>query len=185
MTSNNNEHIINATNLSVEKSRELLQTSLESIEKLAKLQLDASNKVLNDASDTLKQIIAIDNPKDFFEKINQLTTHSVENHVCNCRELYKVMQDVQVKIAKIMQEHIQGSQQHMRDAVEDLSNFNSSSFNGTNFGMNNLANDSIKNWIDGANQVMTNLQKMSSQMQDFFKAATEVGTASVKKNTTK
>lgn len=181
MINKNNENITEATVASVEKARELLQTSIESIEKVAKLQLDASRRILDETSDALKQITTVDNPKDFFDKVSQLASHSVENNMGNCRELYEVVQEVQLKISKMIEESIQASQQNVQNAVEGFSNFNPSSFGNTH----NMANESVKNWMNAANQAMANLQKVAGQMQDSFKAAATATTETAKKATTK
>lgn len=186
MINKNNEHLAEAASVTVENARELMQTSLESIEKVAKLQLDASKKMLDEASQAIKEISAANNPKDFFERFSQLASHSVETNIGNCRDLYEVMQDVQTKMSKMIESNIQTSQKNVANAVQGLKD----NFNATNsFGSgNNAASESVKNWINSANQAMANMSKMASQMSDLansnIKAATTASAAAAKKATT-
>ncbi len=153
-----NKQLAEAASVTVENAREFMQTSLESIEKVAKIQLDASKKILSETSIAIKEISSINNPKDFFERVSQLATNSVESNIENCRELYEVMQEVQTKVSKMIESNIQTSQSNMANAVEGLANFNPS---------NNLASDSVKNWINNVNQAVTNMNKMATQISEF------------------
>lgn len=179
MINKKNERLAEAATVSVENAREFMQTSLESIEKVAKLQLDSSKKMLDETSQALKEISSAANPKDFFARLSQLATHSVESNITNCRDLYEIMSEVQTNVSKLIEANIQNTQQNIATAVEGLSKFNPSNAN---------ASDSVKSWINSANQAMSTMQQMASQVSEFtnknIKAATTAA-QSVKKATAK
>lgn len=180
MINQKNERLAEAASVSVDNAREFMQNSLESIEKVAKLQLDSSKKMLEETSQAIKEISSAANPKDFFSRLSQLATHSVESNISNCRDLYEIMSEVQTNLGKLIETNIQNTQQNIATAVEGLSKFNPSNAN---------ASDSVKNWINSANQAMSNMQKMASQVTEFtnknIKAATTAATATAKKATAK
>ena len=179
MINQKNEHLAEAASVNVENAREFMQASLESIEKVAKLQLDASKKMLAETSEAIKEISSANNPKDFFERVNQLATHSVETNIGNCRDLYEVMQEVQSKVSKMIEANIQTSQQNMANAVGGFANFNQA----------NPASDSVKNWVNSVNQAVSNMTKMAAQISEFanknIKAATTATAAAEKKTAAK
>ena len=170
MTNQKNEHLIEAASVNVENAREFMQASLESIEKVAKLQLDASKKMLAETSEAIKEISSANNPKDFFERVNQLATHSVETNISNCRDLYEVMQEVQSKVTKMIEANIQTSKQNMANAVGGFANLNQA----------NPISDPVKNWVNSVNQAVSNMTKMAAQFSEFanknVKATTEATT---------
>ena len=180
MTNLKNERLAEAASVSVENAREFMQTSLESIEKVAKLQLDSSKKMLEETSQAIKEISSASNPQDFFSRLSQLATHSVESNITNCRDLYEILSEVQTNVGKLIETNIQHTQQNIATAVEGLSKYNPS---------NAAASDPVKNWINSANQAISTIQKMATQVTEFttknIQAASEAGVAAAKKATAK
>lgn len=177
MINKKNEHLAEATATTVENAREFLQTSLESLEKVAKLQLDSSKKMLDETSKAIKEILTAANPKDFFSRLSQLATHSAEANISNCRDLYEIMSEAQGNIGKLIETNIHNTQQNIVNAVDGFSKYKPA---------NNQTSDSMKTWINSANQAMTTMQKMAQQVGEF--ANNSIKTASVnmaKKGTSK
>lgn len=173
-----NEQFTQATSNGIDCANDFLKTSLEGIEKLAALQLNASKKLLTETTDAIKDITQTNNPKDLFEKVNQLATSSVETNICNCRNIYEIMTEVQAKIGKYVENHIQTTQASIVGAVDDLTKFNS-------VAKSSAASESIKTWLDSTNQAMGAMTKVVSQITDYanknISAATKATEDAVKK----
>ncbi len=162
MTNKTNERFTEATNNTVDTAYNFLQTSLESIEKLTKIQLESSRKILDETSQSIKDMAGVSNSKDLFDKVNQLATTTVEHNICNCRDAYDVLSNAQSQISKMFETYFQNAQQNMSSVVENFSQFNPTS-------KGNFASDSLKSWINGTNQAINTLTKMSSQVTEFAK----------------
>lgn len=181
MINKNTERFTEATAQSIDNARNFMQASLESIEKITRLNLDASRKLLEETSDAIKEISTINNPKDLFDRVNKLATHSVENNLCNCRDLYEIVTETQTKIGKMLESQLQTTQQNVVNAVEGLSHLTPSK--------STAASESLKNWVIGANQAMNTMSKVAAQVTEFtnnnIKAATTATANAVKKTTKK
>jgi phasin family protein len=175
MIKHKNETLAKATAESVEHAREFLQTSLESIEKVAKLQLDSSKKMLDETSQAIKEISSSGNPQDFFSKLNQLATHSVESNISNCRDLYQILSEVQANIGKVIENNIHHTQHNIATAVEGLSQYKPSNAN---------ASEAFKGWINSANHAISTMQKVASQVTEFTNQSIKAATENVAKKTT-
>ncbi len=180
MFNKNTERFTEAAVQNVESTKDLIQTSLESIEKIAKLNLTASRQFVEEASQAVKEIASVSNPTELFERINHLATHTVENGICNCRDLYEVITDVQNKMGKLLEAKIGEAQKNLSDAVDGLSQL------GTP--RNSTVQDSLRSWTNGMNQALNTLNKMAVQVSEFtnnnIKAATNATVSAVKKTST-
>ena len=174
-----NEQFTDATNNTVNAACTFLETSLESIEKLTKLQLETSRKILDETSKSIKDMTCINNPKDLFDKVNQLATNTIESNICSCRDAYEVLSTTQSQIGKMFETYFQTAQQNVSNVVENLSQFNPSKAN--------VASESLKSWVNGTNQALNAFSKISSQVSEFtnnnIKAATTATANAVKKAT--
>ena len=153
------EQFHKATDESIETTREVLKTSLASIERLTKINLDASKKFLQETTKALKEISSIKNPKDLLEKVNQLATHTVESNMSSCRDVYDVINETQTKIRKMLESHIQIAQKNMTSAAENFSKLNPAA-------TSTFSADAIKKWMDNANQTMDTLRKIATNTSD-------------------
>lgn len=163
-----NERLTEAASAHIDNTCDFMQASLESIEKVAKLQFEVSKRVLEDASDAVKDMSSATNPKEFFDRLSQLTTQSVESHICTCRDLYDIMAEVQSNVGRIIETNLQTTQQHITSAVEDLAQYSP---------VNNTASESVKSWLNGANQAMNTMNKMASQVSEFANTNLKAATA--------
>lgn len=177
-----NEQFTQATHKNIDCANDFVQTSIESIEKLAALQLNASRKLLAETTDAIKDIAGSNNPKDLFEKVNQLATSSVESNMSNCRNVYDIMSEVQAKVSKYFESQIQCTQSSIVSAVDDLTKFNSAA-------KSSAASESIKTWLDSTNQAMSAMTKVAGQITEYannnINAAAKATEAAVKKSVKK
>lgn len=160
---------------SIETTREVLKTSLASIEKLTKINLDASKKFLQETSKALKEMSNIKNPKDLFEKVNQLATHTVESNMSSCRDIYGVITDTQTKIKKMLESHIQTAQKNIASATENFSKLNTA-------GKSGFTTDTVKKWLHSANEAMSALNKLTGKTT-IAKSASSAARPAVKRTT--
>lgn len=153
------EQLRKASDESIEITREVLKTSLASIEKLTQINLDASKKFLQETTNALKEISEIKNPKNLFEKVSQLATNTAQNNISNYRNIYDVMTEMQKEIQKMLESQIQIAQKNMATAAEDFSKFNpgiKSAFSA----------DVIKKWADSANETIAVLNNITTKKSD-------------------
>ena len=173
MNKQKNERLAESASATMESAQEFMQVSLESIELLATIQLEAYKKILSDTSSAIKGISTAKNHKEFTERVNQLATYSVENNISNCHKLYSVMQEIQAKYSKLLESQAQNSQHCMTSAVEGLVNFNQS---------NSVVSDSVKRWVNNVNQAVTNMNKIATQIPEFMNKTIQ---ATIKSSTKK
>lgn len=178
MFNQNTEQFAEVTNNAIDAAYGLLQTSLNSIEKLTKIQLDASKKVLDDASQTIKDITQTSSSKSIFDKVNQLTTSTVENNVNNCRDAYEVFSEAQAQLGKVFETYFQAAGQSVSNTVDSFAKFNPAKATFTT--------DSLKTFANNATQAIQSLSKVTSQVAEFannnIKAATNATASAVKKS---
>lgn len=159
MFTKNNEQFAEATNNTVDTAYAFLQTSLESIEKIAKLQVETSKKILDEASQTMKYVAGAANSKDIFDKVNQLATNTIGNNICNCKDAYEVFADTQSKLGKVFASYFNVAQQGINSTIENFTQFSPTK--------NSFATESFKTLISNANQALNNFTKVSAQVADF------------------
>lgn len=165
----NNEQFTSTANKNIDNINEFLKFSLKSLEKLTSLQLNASKKLLSETTDTVKGIAQTNNPKDLFEKVNQLATNSVESNMVNCREVFDIMAEVQAEAGKYIENQIQSAQDNLVNVVDDLTKFNS-------VAKSSAASESIKTWLDSTNQAMSTVTKFAQQISDYTNSSLNTAT---------
>lgn len=171
-----------ATQKNVEIIHDFMRTSLEGLEKLTKLNLDTSRKLIEEATESAKEISSARTPQELLDQFNQLATNSVENNICNCRDIFDVISETQAKITKMFESHFKHTHEHFSEALGALSDFNPTK--------SNLATESLKSWFNNANQAFSNIQKAASQVSEFTNnnlkaAATKTSKATTSHKTSK
>ena len=173
MFNKNNEQFTEATHNTVNVACGVFQTSLESIEKLTKIQLESSKKILDEASQTIKDISYATNPKDLFDKVNQLATNTVESNICNCRDAYEIFADTQSKLGQLFETYFQTAQQNVSNTVDAIAQFNPAK--------GNFATDSLKTFVANTTQAFDAFNKASSQVAEFANSNIQAAVATTAK----
>ncbi len=163
---NTNTQFAQASEESMATAREVLKTSIASMEKLTKINLDASKKFLEETTHALKEMSGITNPKDLLNKVNQLATHTVETNIVNCRNVCEIITETQNKMSKMFESGIHSAQKNIADATEKLSKMNPGAKSA--FGA-----DAMQNWINSTNAAMETLHKMADKMSQFANNAVD------------
>ncbi|MCC2625752.1 MAG: hypothetical protein K0R14_1625 [Burkholderiales bacterium] len=157
---NTNTQFAQASEESMTTAREVLKTSLASMEKLTKINLDASKKFLEETTHALKEMSSITNPNELLKKVNQLATNTVENNISNCRNVFDIITETQNKISKMFESGMHTAQKNIADATEKLSKINPAA-------KSTFGTDAMQKWINSTNQAMETLNKMADSISKF------------------
>lgn len=170
MVTSTTERFSEAATKSVDAVQEFIQTSLTSFEKIANLNIEISKKLIKNTSNTLKEISTLKTPKDLFDKVNHLTTQSIENNINNCCDLCKVITDTHSKMNKLLENQVNITRQNVSTVIENITKLSPSH-------TNSITTESLKNWVDGADKALDAISQMTSKVTEFtnsnIKAATD------------
>ena len=177
----NNEQITAQTQKALDTALDLAAASIGSVEKLTHIQLESSRQIIEEASQAVKELATLTDPKAMFARVNQIATQAVERNIASARDVYAIVSAVQAKVSKVAEDSVQNLQQAALSSVEGLAKLNPSGAN--------LAGDSIKTWIDNTNQALSAMNKVAAQVNEFttnnLNAATAATASSAKKTSKK
>jgi phasin family protein len=173
MNNKNNQNFVDATAETVENMREFMQSSLVSLEKIAKLQIDSSKKILDETTQAVKEISTTANFNDFINKFSKFAGESVQSNVSNCRDLYELITETQNNLSKLIEANVHASKKNLNNVMKDMPNAN--------------IPDSMKSWVNNASQAFANVQKMAEEFNAAAKNnfASAVNKASTKSSSSK
>lgn len=154
-----NEQVKVEAQKAIDTAMDLVTTSIHSVEKLTHIQLETSRQILEETTKTLKELAQVTDAKEVLNRVSEMATHAVEKNIASARDIYDVVSEVRAKIGKIAEENIATAQQAALNSVEGFSKYNP---NGSQ-----AASDSVKTWIDNANQALAAMSKVASQVTEF------------------
>ena len=176
----NNEQLNKLSLTGIESSLRFAQITLDSAERLIKLNLEISKQSLEDQTKAAKQLAGVSDPQDVFSHFNQLTTQSVDKAVSNSRNLYEIVSSTQSQLTKLAEESVGLFNKSLISSIETLSK---NSPNGSDATLN-----AVKSSVAAAAAAVNTFSKAAQQVAEFtdssVKAATSA-TADAVKNTTK
>lgn len=178
MTNKVTEQFAEATHKGVNATYDVIQTSLDSLEKIIKLNIETSKKLLEESSRAVKDMATASSPKELFDKVSSLATHTAETNACHCRDAYEVVTEVQTQMGKTIEEHMHNAQQQIAKSMESFGKFNPLK--------SSMTNDTFSSWVNGANQAFTAAAKVASQISEFTHknmSTASAATDSVKRST--
>lgn len=175
---NKNEQIAVEAQKAIDATLDLVTTSIQGVEKLTQIQLETSRQILEETSKAIKELSGVSDAKEMFARVNAIAVQTVEKNLASARNAYDIVSDVQAKINQVAEERIQSLQQAALTSVDGLTQLNP---NGSNF-----ASDTLKTWINSANQAVSAMHKAAAQVTEFthsnLNAASTVTTNSIKKS---
>jgi phasin family protein len=154
-----NEQIATETQKAIDTAMELVTTSIHSVEKLTHIQLETSRQIMEETSKAIKELASVTDPKEMFSRVNAMATQAVEKNLASARDVYDIVSEVQSKINKVAEESVQNLQQAALTSVDGLAQYNPSGAKA--------ATDSLKTWIDSANQALSAMNKVAAQVTEF------------------
>ena len=173
---NNNEQVKIETQKAIDKAMELVTASIHSVEKLTHIQLEASRQILEDTTRALKELAGTTDPKSVAAKVSEMAANAVEKNIASARDIYEVMNEVSPKVSKLAEENVQTAQQATMNSVDGLSKYSPSS--------SQAVSEAVKSWMNNANQAMSAVSKVASQVTEFassnLNAATNSAVTAVK-----
>ncbi|RTL12711.1 MAG: phasin family protein [Neisseriaceae bacterium] len=175
-----NEQITTETQKAIDTAMELVTTSIHSVEKLTHIQLETSRQIMEETSKAIKELAGVTDPKEMFSRVNAMATQAVEKNLASARDVYDIVSEVQSKINKVAEESVQNLQQAALTSVDGLSQYNPSGAKA--------ATDSLKTWINSANQALSAMNKVAAQVTEFTNSninAATTATVNAAKKTTK
>lgn len=176
-----NEKITAETQKAIDTAMDLVTTSIHSVEKLTHIQLETSRQILEETSKAVKDLSSVTDAKEMMSRVNAMATQAVEKNIASARDVYDIVSEVQAKINKVAEESVQNMQQAALTSVDGLSQYNPSGAQ--------VAGESLKTWINSANQALAAMNKVASQVSEFansnLNAATTATVSAVKKASAK
>ncbi|HRG61531.1 MAG: phasin family protein [Neisseriales bacterium] len=175
-----NEQITTETQKAIDTAMELVTTSIHSVEKLTHIQLETSRQIMEETSKAIKELAGVTDPKEMFSRVNAMATQAVEKNLASARDVYDIVSEVQSKINKVAEESVQNLQQAALTSVDGLSQYNPTGAKA--------ATDSLKTWINSANQALSAMNKVAAQVTEFTNSninAATTATVNAAKKTTK
>ncbi|RTK93992.1 MAG: phasin family protein [Neisseriaceae bacterium] len=174
---NNNEQVKVETQKAIDKAMELVTASIHSVEKLTRIQLEASRQILEDTTKALKDIAGLSDAKEVAAKVSEMAANTVEKNIASARDVYEVISEVGAKVSKLAEENVQAAQKAALNSVDGLSKYNPSSAQAVS--------EAVKSWMSNANQAMSAVSKVASQVTEYassnLNAATNATVTAVKK----
>ena len=157
MLNTNNQIKKNAAQ-AMDTAQNLLKLSLENASKLASLQLEMSKSIIEETTNTFKNISKSTNPQQLFAHVNQLATSTVEKNIENCRSVYEMLSATQTHFGKVVESHFQANNVNADNLTNWLSKFQATKFD--------TANSAINSMVKNANQAMNAANALTSQARE-------------------
>lgn len=112
-------------------TQNLVQFSLDNIEKSTQLQLEVSKDLLNDTFTTIKGMTQVSNVKDLFAYANKVATATVEKNVNNFNTACNLVNKGQAEFSKLVESQISSVNANAA-LTEFLNKFKSANLNNVN-----------------------------------------------------
>jgi phasin family protein len=134
-------------------ANDVINASIENIEKLANLNIEASKNILEESTVAFKHLTTVNNPQEMFTYTKNLATATASRNAAVYRNAYEILAATQTKINKIIQ--AQASQFNVEGISTWLNKFQSPKFDSAHFSMNSL--------INSANQTISHVSKLANE----------------------
>ena len=149
----------NTTNV-LEVANNIINASIENIEKLANLNIEASKHAIEESTAAFKHLSAITNPQDVITYAKNLATTTATKNAEICHNTYEIISATHSKINKILQ--AQASQFNTEGFSKLLSTFQASKFG--------FDTSALNSWVDTLNQVASNVSKLATEATETVKS---------------
>lgn len=158
MNKTDKNKVSNTSSDNIKELSEFLTFTLEEIEKISKLHINATRKTLDDASEAIKNINKSSNLKEFLTSINDLTNTSIDDNLNHLKELYGTIYNINLNLSKMLEHNLASPKKSFADM--------SQGFNMFGF-FENFKLDPLKIYIDNLNNTFDSVQKMTEKITDI------------------
>ncbi len=104
----------------VETALRFAQISLDSTERLVKLQLELSKQALEDQVNATRQLTQAKDPQEALQQVNALSGHSAEKAVNHSRELYDIVSSTQASLTRLAEEQLNQFNKNLVGSLDGL-----------------------------------------------------------------
>ncbi|MGE8356110.1 MAG: phasin family protein [Microvirgula sp.] len=159
----------------------LAHISLAGVERIVRLQLDASRQSLEENGKLVRELSQTTDPQQAAQQLNKVTASAVEQVVNHSRNLYEVVSEVQTEVARLTEEQIG---QYNKSLISTIDTLAKNAPAGSDSAIN-----AVKSGIAASAAAVNSLTKAAQQVSDFagssVKAATTATADAVKSNAKK
>lgn len=178
---NTQEQVKLETEKALSNALDLIKSSIDNVEKVTHIQLENSRHVLENVTNTLKNLSSTKDPKEVLAKLSEVTVSVVEKGASSAHNIYDVLNETVAKLNKLAEEGLVATQESTLNTVGDLTKSNPA--------VAKVASDMVQSWIDGTNQLLAATNKVVSQFTEAtnknLDAATEATINAINKITKK
>lgn len=175
------EELIKASSNGVEAALRFSQISLGGLERIVRIQLDASRQALDEQAKAAQELTKLHDSKQAIQHLNKLAADAVEHSVNHSRGLYEVLSETQSELAKLAEENIGSFNKNLINVIDSLAK---NAPAGSDAAVN-----ALKSGIAASAAAVNSLTKAAQQVSEFagtsVKAATSATADAVKTATRK
>ena len=155
-----NEQLAENAHKTVNVAYDLIQSSIDGMEQILKLNFEASKKLLENNSQILKDIAISNSPTELMDNVNRLALQTIETNIGRCKSTYEIVTEMHTRLGNTIEEHMHEAQDSMAKSFDSIKSINTVNplFSNNNF---------FKNWMSGATQAFNTLTKIADQMSAF------------------
>lgn len=172
-----NEQLSKLSLSGVESALRFAQISLDSAERLVKLNLELSKQSLEGNVKAARDLAGVSDPQEVFSRVNQIASQSVEQAVAGSRSAYEIVSQAQTELSSLVEENVDAFNKALISSVETFAKTQQTP--GAD-----VAVVGLKNTLAAATAAVNTFTKAAQQAGQFadasFKAAGQATTEAVK-----
>ncbi len=166
----------------LETALKFAQISMDSAERMMKLQLEAARTSFEENSKTAKSLTEAKDPQQLMSLRTKLAEQSVEKMLTYCKSVYEVASATQAEVSRLMEQAMTSNSKEVMEAIEKV-------MKAAPGGASDAAVAAFKTAMSATQSAMENMNKAATQVTQLadtsIRAATqatsEAAKAAVKK----
>lgn len=135
------------------------QLSIDSAERLVKLNLEISKQSLEESVKLARELPAVKTPQEAFAQLNKLAVQGIEQAVANSRNVYEIVSETQTELSKITEGNFNEFHKAVIGNIDQLSK-NAPAGSET-------AVNALKSSIAASTAALSSLTKAAQQVAEF------------------
>ena len=145
------------------------QITLDSAERLVKLNLEISKQTLEDNVKVAKQLSGVTDPQEAVTHLNKLTTQSIDAALANSRNLYDIVSAAQSELTKLAEENLGSFNKSLIGAIESAAK---NAPAGSDAALN-----AVKSSVAAAAAAVNTFSKAPQQVVEFTDSSVKAATS--------
>ncbi|OWY38797.1 phasin [Xenophilus sp. AP218F] len=164
-----NEQLSKLSLTGLESTLRFAQISLDSAERLVKLNLEISKQSLEEHTQAAKKLAGITDPQEALNQLNKLATQSIDKAVNNSRSLYEIVSAAQGELTKLAEESVGLFNKSLISSIESAAK---SAPAGSDATLN-----AVKNSVAAAAAAVSTFSKAAQQVVEFTDSSVKAATS--------